>query len=626
MKLFLSFLHQNKRLLLISLVLFTAFALRTYEQSWDKGGHLHPDERMLIMVADKIHFPDNLNPDFFNYGTLPIYLLKGTAQLLDSTNLYPEPIATYDGMLALGRSLSAFLDIGTVVLIFAMSFLLTRTYSHALLASLIYSIAFFPIQNSHFFVVDVPLTFFVTLLTFSLVWWLRYHKVRGLIMIGISLGLAVATKFTAILFGVGALIAMSIFIVTQSTQEKPLFQKVIQTFRAWVFSIFIVLGASLLTFGISMPYAFISPTGIFTHAPHLTDTQPPTQLDSTFPYPGLADIINMLHPEKPMHTRFLRDVRDQLRMNSDPYVFPYTLQYVTTKPYVYHLEQIIKWGLGPFISVLILLGTLFMLMQIVQAVQRRRKAHTEASIQLISDAKIVLGLGVVYGLYFVIVGQSAVKFMRYMLPLYPPLSIIAAYGLHKLIHGAFVRRNTLVLMHAYKTCVALCTIGMMVWTYAFMHIYTVEHTRIAATNWILSNIPAGKTLTVEHWDDRVPIQGGERYRYEEMTIYELPDNEAKWQVLMQKLDRSDYVVLASNRLYTPLPKLADCGQFKVCYPRTTTYYQKLFSGELGFVLHKEFTAYPRLGPWEIRDDEADESFTVYDHPKVMIFKNEKYER
>ena len=32
-------------------------------------------------------------------------------------------------------------------------------------------------------------------------------------------------------------------------------------------------------------------------------------------------------------------------MNSDAYIFPYTLQYVDTTPYIYYLKQIFLWVL-----------------------------------------------------------------------------------------------------------------------------------------------------------------------------------------------------------------------------------------------------------------------------------------
>jgi len=231
---------------------------------------------------------------------------------------------------------------------------------------------------------------------------------------------------------------------------------------------------------------------------------------------------------------------------------------------------------------------------------------------------------VTYGVYFIFVGRSAVKFMRYMLPLYPMFAIAAGYGLNQIVNRVIStpRRSGGGEIPSLVAFITLIALTLCYWTFAFMHVYAQPHTRIAATDWILQNIPSGSTLAVEHWDDRVPIRYGERYKYQEMTIYEQPDDSKKWNLLITKLKQSDYVILASNRLYTPLPKLADCQQFQSCYPLTSVYYEKLFNGSLGFKKIKEFTAYPKLGPWEIVDDDADESFTVYEHPKIIIFKRQ----
>jgi len=155
-------------------------------------------------------------------------------------------------------------------------------------------------------------------------------------------------------------------------------------------------------------------------------------------------------------------------------------------------------------------------------------------------------------------------------------------------------------------------------------IYSTPNTRIQASNWINQFIPYGSTLAVEHWDDRVPIFDSGNYQYEELTLYELPDDQNKITDQYHKLQRSDYIIIASNRLYTPLQRLNDCAVFEKCYPLTAQYYQDLFDGKLGFVKIAEFTSYPALHAagyvLRIVDDSADESFTVYDHPKVMIFK------
>jgi len=49
-----------------------------------------------------------MNPDFFNYGSLPIYILKGITQFIDS--IFHTHTSTYDGMLLIGRYLAVFAE------------------------------------------------------------------------------------------------------------------------------------------------------------------------------------------------------------------------------------------------------------------------------------------------------------------------------------------------------------------------------------------------------------------------------------------------------------------------------------------------------------------------------------
>lgn len=145
---------------------------------------------------------------------------------------------------------------------------------------------------------------------------------------------------------------------------------------------------------------------------------------------------------------------------------------------------------------------------------------------------------------------------------------------------------------------------------------------------MLANIPPGSTIATEHWDDRLPLSGGERFEYVELPLYEQPDDQNKWRLINANFNQADYIVLASNRLFTPLPKLANCSRTpERCYPLTTEYYEQLFAGKLGFTKVADFTSRPTLPDWlgglEIVDDNADESFTVYDHPHVIIFKRNK---
>ena len=530
------------------LILLSAYFIRVFGVNWDQGFHLHPDERMLIMVADKISFFKNLNPDFFNYGSLPIYLLKGLSQLLDL--IFRSDLATYAGMLTTGRRLSIIFDMATMFLIYKITKIFFKENKVALFSVLFYSISFFPIQNSHFFVVDVLLNTLITGLIYILLIYFKLPSLKKVLFIGLTFAAMMATKFTAIIF---LPIILSVIVLKTVKQWKNVvISLAIFTITFFMFHFFF------------MPYAYIE------------------------------------------HTRFILDIKAQLKMNSDPYILPYTLQYVGSLPYLYYLKNIFMWGLGPIMSILSIIG----LYQISKIKYQNYIENIKKKKYLIFNMSFLFFI--FYFLYFLVIGQSAVKFMRYMLPLYPLFAILAGYGFYQIYKLS-------------KTYSYLVILLCLVWSFMFINIYTFPHTRISASDWILKNIPKGSTLAVEHWDDRLPILGSENYFFEELTIYEQPDDKIKWQILNEKLKKTDYIIIASNRLYIPLSKLSDCKKYRSCYPETAKYYQKLFGDKLSFKKIVEFSNYPRIemGNYlklEINDDSADESFTVYDHPKIIIFK------
>lgn len=559
-------------------ILLLGLGLRFYGINWDSGFHLHPDERMLIMVADKIRFWSNLNPDFFNYGSLPIYLLKGLNQTIDfilNTNT-----ATYDGMLYTGRILSICADLLVVFLIYKISKILFHKTSVSFWSALLYSVAFFPIQNSHFFIVDTFVNLFLTFLIYLLLSYKNKPTLKKIFLIGIIFAAAITSKITS-------LVILPIIILTMilphsnhkfhlSLKRRVIQNYIIQSMRKiGIFAITTIFFSFLF-----MPYAYIE-----SH-------------------------------------KFINDISAQIRMNSDPYIFPYTLQYIGTIPYLYYLKNIALWGLGPFISIFVVTGGVFGIERFVKILKFKIKSNKSNSL-IISILSWKFGIFILfYLIYFAVIGKSAVKFMRYLLPIYPFFAILAGYGISKLTH--FSKLNRL-LFFASRVMSLLIILPILIWTFMFINIYSKPNTRIQATSWIDKFIRHGTTLAVEHWDDRIPIINIENYLIEELALYDIPDDQIKWNTISRQIQRSDYIIIASNRLYTPLQKLEKCLENPRCYPLTTNYYRKLFKGDLGFMKIAEFTSYPRLCFSEnscfiLPDDMADESFTVYDHPKIMIFK------
>ncbi|MCS7011680.1 MAG: DUF2298 domain-containing protein, partial [Anaerolineales bacterium] len=112
------------------------------------------------------------------------------------------------------------------------------------------------------------------------------------------------------------------------------------------------------------------------------------------------------------------------------------------------------------------------------------------------------------------------------------------------------------------------------------------------------------------------------------------DDASKLARFVNTLEQGDYIFIPTNHQYGQITRLPER------YPLTTAYYRALlgcpperdilwcyrvaepgmFQGQLGFDLVATFTNYPRLGPIVINDQAAEEAFTFYDHPKVLIFQ------
>ncbi len=665
--------------LLLILILLLAFFFRNFGINWDEGTHLHPDERMIIMVADRIRFPkvaaewqsiftpqSPLNPKFFAYGSFPIYLLKVIGWTVGGDN--------YNDLLTVGRYLSTIFDLGTVVLVFLLSKEIIKnnqinTYKYlstskfrsekkkkigspdnliiGLLASFFYAVSVLPIQSSHFFISDIPLTFFTTLVLYLSLRLILNSQflILNSIFLGLSLGLALATKITAILLVIPILFTLlTIFLRFRNIKSLILSLSAIAIF-------------AIVTFTITMPY-------------------------------GIIDF-----------TTFKAHTMEQSRMRTNPFIFPFTLQYVNTTPYWYFVKNMILWGMGLPLGIIAVTGTIyvivFWLYQIIKNIIFNLKEAGGASDGLPNDASpegkrarkntwknlrfirerleasvwdtratgpahlernslsILLTFFIVY---FLFMGSSAVKFMRYFLPIYPLFCIfgsIFVYQLIKRINTRLSKAGDPSEGSQSETCqvtgkrerqnwrridscnmllpfLLICSI-MIIWPIAFTSIYARTHTRIAASWWIYENIPNGAKLGIEHWDDSLPLflpDKNKQFVFVEFPLYEA-DTPRKWEMMSEKIKTVDYIIIASNRLYVPLMRLTDCQTLPMgkCYPQTADYYKKLFAGDLGFSKVAEFTSYPEISLGRlhliVNDDSADESFTVYDHPKVMIFKKNK---
>ncbi|MFB0545345.1 MAG: DUF2298 domain-containing protein, partial [Anaerolineae bacterium] len=310
---------------------------------------------------------------------------------------------------------------------------------------------------------------------------------------------------------------------------------------------------------------------------------------------------------------YLRQIQEQGAMVRGVADFPYTRQYRNTLPFIYQLVQQLRWGMGWPLGLVAFAGFAFVSLR---ALLRGRPEEWTILTWIVP--------------YFLITGSFMVKFMRYMLPLLPFFCLMGAELLFRLkrglqarysMPGSGIRR----LVSRIWYLVILLVLGCSAfYSLAFVTVYSRTHTWIEASRWIYDQVPDGSVIAVEHWDDQLPKSlpepgynsGAHRYQYLTLPLFE-DDNRAKYDLIINILRQADYIILASNRLYRSIPRLPQR------YPLTTRYYELLFAGELGFKLERAFTSYPHLLGLTFVDDEADESFTVYDHPKPIVFKKER---
>ncbi|MBN1538460.1 MAG: glycosyltransferase family 39 protein [Anaerolineales bacterium] len=142
------------------------------------------------------------------------------------------------------------------------------------------------------------------------------------------------------------------------------------------------------------------------------------------------------------------------------------------------------------------------------------------------------------------------------------------------------------------------------------------------------------------WDDGLPLRmdGYDGYGgiYKPELNFELywDDNAEKLDRFTATLNQADYIFISSNRQWGTTTRVPER------YPLTIAYYRNLigcpegkdiiwcynvakpgmFQGNMGFELVKVFESFPSVGNITINDQFAEEAFTVYDHPKVLIFK------
>jgi uncharacterized membrane protein len=650
--------HVMRRLgpVLLVIILVSAAGLRFYNLSWDNGTFAHPDERSTVaFYAPTMRWPtelgqfldpraSTLNPFWditqqqrrsYTYGHFPLYTLVLVAELLHWLARWPglppewvQFLATANtptGYALVGRALVALSDLFTVYLVFLLG---RRWYGQwgGLLAAALSALTVLQIQLAHFFAVDPISTTFTLLALYGAVQLSDRPSKWAAVLSGVGIGLAVASKFSALPIAFAPIVAA--YFASVQRQPRPPQNTDPQA------EIGVEHREPQSPSSISAPRSPVSMVGLTLLA--LMVALVIFALTSPF---VLLDFQNFWQAV----------IEEQGNMVSGVADFPFTRQYRHTPAYWYYIEQQLRWGMGWPLGLLALAGTGWV-------VFKAARGQAQPG-EWISLGWIIL--------YFGPTGLFLAKFMRYMIPVVPlftlfgvgwvvalwqwrsrsayePISAVASQpgasppliteptdGQPPAAHlsspplrrSATFRLDKLTRLAALL--IAVIVLGSTAfWAVAFVNgVYGSEHTWGTFARWVYANVPDHSCVAWEHWDDRMPVDlpepnanpGAHHYFQPQLPMYE-EDTQPKYEGLRSTLMNCDYIVLATNRLYRTIPRLPER------YPMSTRYYQALFSGELGFEQIYSAETPPQLGPFKIDDQAADESFTVYDHPKPILFK------
>ncbi|HLC94819.1 MAG TPA: glycosyltransferase family 39 protein [Patescibacteria group bacterium] len=559
-------------------ILLVGIMLRTTGVNWDQGYHLHPDERFLTMVAnaerlpsDWLHYfipslsqlnPYNVGFPFFVYGTFPLTIAKIIAVIFNRD--------TYDDFVVLGRVLSAIADSFIILYVYKIVLLWEKKYHLnrriKLCAAFFYAVSVLPIQLSHFFAVDTFLSLFmITSLYFAMRYYL-FSRMRNVVLSALFFGFAVGSKITA-LFILPLLLFFLLTIKVQKKQWKLFFA---------IFVLFILVSYASLR--IADPKFFAS-----------------------------GDFFNPT-----INSQFIQNLKELSAFSRKDAWYPPAVQWMSKKPILFSLTNIAFFGLGIAYFILACIGMYL-------SVRKRHYALWVVIFWMLA--------------FFIYQSSRFAATMRYFIFLYPFFAIFAGFGLSYIYQNTILKKIDSVAQQPQKIqaiplfgkrpvsrhlsyfIIVYVLMWVVVWPVSFMSIYARKHSRVIASEWIGKNIPKTAFLAEEHWDDFVPVNGG--YEGTQMPVFD-PDTSQKWEAINKTLERADYYVITSNRAYGSIMAVPER------YPRASAFYGDLFAGALPFQRIAEFTSYPTLNlgffKFEFPDDWSEEAFTVYDHPKVIIFK------
>jgi hypothetical protein len=463
----------------------------------------------------------------------------------------------------LGRGISATLGTATIPLVYLIASRVSGRTA-GLLAALLTAAGVLHLRDSHFFSVDVSLTFFSVLAWLLLIDVARHGSTRAYVGAGVAIGLAALCKYSA------AFLLPLTLVAHLCAPGRPLRDAPWQSWARWL-----VRGA--------MP-------GIVAGVTFL-----------------LLDPLVLLEFDK-----FTADIRNNVTGPMSGGVRAiWAAQFTNIQPRLFWFTNILWWGLGPPFEIWSLLGIAWLLWR------RDRLAVMAVAFPIVYY--VVAGrTALPFARYGVPLGPAlAVVAGAFSADLFRQTGWRRRAGLAA---TAVVVVATVLYAAAYMNIFIKPDARLTASEYLLRRVPEGSRILVEPSH----NIPpTGTYLTHPSFHVDYVLWGPESQRHDYYQMYGLdtyrylydrrPSPDEKRRYIERRVALADYIVIDDTFLqfYRHLPAI-EHGVVK-------QYYEDLFSGRLGFELRRSFKVYPRLGGIDINDDAAELSFRLFDHPRVFIF-------
>ena len=564
-------LSRERALLLLSLITAAGAAVRFYGVAWGAPYyHFHIDEHFVFAGALAIRadfFEAANSAKFFMYSPLPMYFLIGVLETYERI-AHPLNVALkHDGVIfmVLGRSISAALGTATIPLVYLIAERVSGRVS-GLLGATLTAAGVLHLRDSHFFSVDISLTFFSILAWLFLMHVADSGRVRAYVYAGLAIGAAIACKYSA------AFLLPLTLVAHVMAPGRPARATGWRTWGHWVAKGAIpgVVGGA--TFLLLDPFVWLE----FNKA-----------------VAGIGELVT-----GPM-TGEIRAI--------------WGAQFTNIQPRAFWFTNLLWWGLGPAFELWALAGVVWLLWR------RDRLALMAAAFPIVYY--IVAGRTILpFARYAVplvpalavVAGAFSADLLR--LPAWRRAGAVAT---------AVVVAVTVLYAAAYMNVFVKPDSRLVASQYLLNRVPPGSRILIEPSH----NIPPmGSYLTAPDFNFDYVLWGKDSERNDYYQLFALdtyrylydprPSREEKRQYILQRVALADYIVMDDTFLqfYRHLPA-SEHGVVK-------QYYDDLFAGRLGFKLMRSFKVYPRLAGIDIDDDAAELTFRLFDHPRVFVFARE----